>query len=379
MLDPVFEWFGQFGQSIMGLFRSLWLLVTSPFRAVVAVYRRSGWILRIVLLGFLIPIVVGYAWLGWHAAWIRGYDVNYPDKFDFTSSLKATAGDQVSVEGGEESTKTCGRSFVVSVTSELIDLNVNQNNWMSSNPIYKSGFFFLMDWDQTWFMDNKAAFQRGVHQAVTRTAIELADALGRVRGTSQIDPDLKAAKGNVQFNQYTWYFNPFDNQPFGPTTSTPSYFKRAKESMDKYNDRLANCKATFDARGDNLLQFLDRVAKDIGSASAVIKQRAEDYNSGWFDTRADDIFWYAKGQLYAYYGIMKALRVDFADVVKSRKLDDIWDLMDEHLKSAIALDPFIVSNGREDGWMMPTHLTTIGFYILRARSNLVEVRSVLDR
>jgi hypothetical protein len=28
---------------------------------------------------------------------------------------------------------------------------------------------------------------------------------------------------------------------------------------------------------------------------------------------------------------------------------------------------------------MPTHLTTMGFYVLRVRSNLVEVRSVLDR
>jgi len=28
---------------------------------------------------------------------------------------------------------------------------------------------------------------------------------------------------------------------------------------------------------------------------------------------------------------------------------------------------------------MPTHLATMGFYILRARSNLVELRQVLDR
>ena len=87
----------------------------------------------------------------------------------------------------------------------------------------------------------------------------------------------------------------------------------------------------------------------------------------------------SKGQLYAYYGILKAARADFHDVVETRGVSDIWDLMDEHLYSAIALDPFIISNGREDGWMMPTHLTTIGFYILRARSNLVEIRSVLDR
>ena len=53
--------------------------------------------------------------------------------------------------------------------------------------------------------------------------------------------------------------------------------------------------------------------------------------------------------------------------------------MEEQTLSAINLDPLIVSNGKEDGWLMPTHLTTIGFYILRVRSNLIELRSILDR
>jgi len=164
-----------------------------------------------------------------------------------------------------------------------------------------------------------------------------------------------------------------------PTTPTPTFYRNAHNALINYNRRLAACNATFDARADNLLQFLDRVAKDIGSASAVIKDRSEKYNAGWFDTRADDIFMNAKGQLYAYHGILKAIRADFSEVVKSRKLDDIWDLMEAHLERAISLDPFIISNGREDGWLMPTHLATLGFYILRARSNLVEIRSVLDR
>ena len=71
------------------------------------------------------------------------------------------------------------------------------------------------------------------------------------------------------------------------------------DSLHAYNARLAACDATFDARTDNLLQFLDRIAKDIGSTSAAIKDRAEQYHSGWFDTRADDIFMHARGQLYA--------------------------------------------------------------------------------
>ena len=378
MLDPIFEWLGRMFSAFGAWIKAGILAIIWPFTATYAFYKRSGLIIKLVLGVLIIPFVLGYAWFFWNTAWIRDFDVNYPEKYKFTERLRP-AGDQVAPEGGAETTMTCGRSYIVEVTADLLDFNVNRNAWISSNPLYKAGLFWLLEWDQTWFFDNKAAFQRGVHQAASRTAIELADALGRVRGTSAIDPDLKTAKGNVQFNQYTWYFNMFDEQPFGPTTPSPTYFRNALESLKKYNRRLMECGATFDARADNLLQFLDRVAKDIGSASAVIKERSEAYNSGWFDTRADDIFWYSKGQLYAYYGIMKASRADFQEVIKARGVTDIWDLMEEHLFRAISLDPFIVSNGREDGWMMPTHLTTIGFYILRARSNLVEIRSVLDR
>ncbi len=378
MFDPIIDWIRRIVSAIWASIVAAIRFVTAPFRYITALYRKSGWIIRGVIIILIIPFVVGYAWFFWHAAWIRGYDNNYPARYNFAQST-VPAGDQVSVEGGDTTTRTCGRSYIVDVTADLIEFNVDENLWMSSNPLYKAGLFWALEWDQTWFMDNKAAFQRGVHQAASRTAIELADALGRVRGTSQIDPDLKVAKGNVQFDQYTWYFNIFDEQPFGPTTPTPTYFRSAMQSLRKYNERLEGCSATFDARADNLLQFLDRIAKDIGSMSAQIKERSEKYNSGWFDTRADDIFMYAKGELYAYYGILQASRADFSQVVSSRELDDIWDRMEDHVRRAIELDPFIIANGREDGWLMPTHLTTIGFYILRARSNLVEIRSVLDR
>ena len=76
----------------------------------------------------------------------------------------------------------------------------------------------------------------------------------------------------------------------------------------------------FDARADNLKNYLDRVASDIGSTSAILKDRAENYNYGFFDPRADDRFWFAYGQLYAYYGLMKAAEADFEDVIKQRNL-----------------------------------------------------------
>ncbi|RVK09954.1 DUF2333 domain-containing protein, partial [Sinorhizobium meliloti] len=51
----------------------------------------------------------------------------------------------------------------------------------------------------------------------------------------------------------------------------------------------------------------------------------------------------------------------------------------KQLRAALRIQPLIISNGREDGWIMPTHLATMGFYILRVRSNLVEMRDILAR
>ena len=45
--------------------------------------------------------------------------------------------------------------------------------------------------------------------------------------------------------------------------------------------------------------------------------------------------------------------------------------------SSLRVQPFIIANGREDGWIFPTHLTTMGFYVLRVRSNMVEISNVL--
>jgi len=378
LLDPIIDWikkiFALMIATVKGAIR--WLL--APFVYLYTLYKTSGWILRSILLVLLIPVIITYGWFIWSALWIRGYDINYVDKYKL-DELKVTAGEQVSSEGGSDTTKTCGRSAIAMVTSDLIDFNVNQNSWISSMPAYKGGFFGF-SWDNTPWLDNKASFQRGVHQAIQRTTVELTDTLGRIRGTSEVNKDLQSARSAVQFDEFTWYFNPFDGKrPFGPTTKTPTYYRGAIKQLNKFNDDLANCKATFDVRADNLRTLVDRIAKDIGSTSASIKKRSEISNAGWFDVLADNQFMFSKGQLYGYYGILRAAHADFRDIIEKRNLGDVWDNMESQVKAALELDPMIISNGREDGWMMPTHVTTMGFYILRVRSNLVEIRSVLDR
>ncbi len=354
-----------------------------PFAWLGRWYVRRGWILKAVFGAIVLGIVGLYGYFFWNTQHWADFDTTYA-----TAYVRDVGSDQRSTPGAPETTaedgtaqsqapaaSRCERSLIVDATADLVDFNVNRNAWISSMLLYKLGLFGL-DWDDTPFFDNKASFQRGVNQAVRRTAIELVDMLGRVRGTSQVDSNLQNARGNLQFDEYAWYFG---LSPFGPKTPTPSFYRSATKDLQAFNERLVACEAVFDARADNLLQFLDRIASDIGATTAILRDRSEEYNSGWFDTRADDRFWFAYGQLYGYYGILTAARADFGDVIAQRRLEPLWSTLSEQLVAALNIQPFIISNGAESGWLMPSHLAIMGFYILRVRSNLVEIRLVLDR
>lgn len=375
MLDPVVAFvqrvFAAIGRAI-GLVVA-WILW--PFLAVGAWYRGRTWIIKGPIGIVLLVLVAAYGYFIWNTQVWTGFDPDYVNAYNL-AARKNDAGQPVkAAAGGTAPANACQTSAIVDVTADLIDLNVNKNAWISSTLLYKLGLFGA-DWDHTPWLDNKASFQRGVNQAVRRTTVELVDSLGRVRGTSGINANLQAARGNMQFDEETWYFG---INPFGPKTPTPSFYRAAMRDLRAFNVSLGKCEATFDARSDNFIEFLDRIANDIGNTSAIIRERSEMHNGGWFDFRADDRFWFAYGQLYGYYGVLSAAGADFDAVIAQRGIAPLWTESLKQLQSALRIQPVIISNGREDGWIMPTHLATMGFYILRVRSNLVEMRDVLAR
>jgi len=352
-----------------------------PFRKIAGLAAGRGRFVKAVLAAVLLLIVLLYGYFFWVTQRWTNFNPDYAATYESAEpgaaekSAAPMGGIVTTEEEADTPAQTCRRSLIVDATAGLVDFNVNQNAWISSMLLYKLGLFGI-PWERTPFFDNKAAFQRGVNQAIRRTTIELVDTLGRVRGTSQIDADLQKARGNLQFDEETWYFG---LRPFGPKTPTPSFYRSAIGDLKAFNARLEKCEAVFDARADNLLLFIDRIANDIGATSAILRERSEKYNLGWFDPRADDRFWFAYGQLYGYYGILTAAHADFKDVIAQRGLTQVWDELEDQLRAALRIRPLIISNGAEDGLLMPSHLATLGFYILRVRSNLIEIRLILDR
>ena len=373
MLDPIIALFERVFRAMgrgLGLVVA-WLLW--PFMAAHGWYTGRSWMIKIPIAAFLVLLVGLYGYFIWQTQVWTNFNPNFVDAYKLGErNLSAGVEKPAAAAGGA---KTCQRSAIVDVTADLIDTNVNQNAWISSMVLYKLGLFGT-DWDHTPFLDNKASFQRGVNEAVRRTTVELVDTLVRMRGTSAINANLQSARSKMQYEESNWYFG---LSPFGPLTPTPSQYRAAITDLRNFNAELEGCTATFDTRADNLMTFVDRVANSLGGTSAILKERAEQHANGWFDTRADDRFWFAYGQLYGYYAILSAVRADFDQVLNERNLKPIWVETLKQFQGALKVQPAIISNGREDGWIMPNHLSTMGFYILRVRSNLVEIRAIIDR
>jgi hypothetical protein len=373
MLDPIITF-------IQGIFSAIgrgvgiviaWLLF--PFMSASRWYASRGLIIKGVV-GLILLFLVGiYGHFIWQTQVWSTFNPDFVSSYKFDQRKLAAGADVPNTDAAAP--KKCQSSAIVDVAATLIDFEVNQNTWISSMPTYKAGFFGL-DWDSTPFLDNKASFQRGVNQAVRRTTIELVDTLTRVRATSGINRNLQDARQNMQYNEESWYIG---FSPFGFRTPTPDIYRQAITELRDFNKELENCQAVFDGRADNLLQFLDRISNDLGSTSAMLKERSEKHSAGWFDTRADDRFWFAYGQMYGYYAILTATRADFMPVIAEKNLGVLWKQMLDRFRSTLNIQPAIISNGREDGWIMPNHLSTQGFYLLNARNTLVDIRDVIDR
>jgi hypothetical protein len=368
MFDGIISFFSRLFEAIGRNIGRLiaWLLY--PFVAIGRWYTRRGWILRVVVGLLLLVWLAGYVRFIWTTQRWTNFDPDYVAAFELDTHGGEPGEPAASGQG-------CTDSAIVTVSAELIDYNVNQNLWIPSIFLYKVGLFGL-DWRYTPFFDNQAAFQLGINQVLRRTSIELADRLGRVRGTSQIDQNLQDARGDLAYGEDYWYFS---RDPFGFRTPSWGSYRSAQRNLLAFNEKLKQCTGTFDARADNLLEFLDRVASDIGSTSDILRVRIEQSDAGWFDTRADDRFWFAYGQLYAYYGILSAAQADFTSVFQEKGLARLWQRTSEQLRAALDIQPIIISNGSESSWIMPSHLATMGFYLLRVRANLVEIRDVLKR
>jgi hypothetical protein len=258
-----------------------------------------------------------------------------------------------------------GGSRAVAVTAALIDREIDKNGWTANDPFFLPGAL----------LDNMPNFQQGIISALARFAFELTDQIGRTRGSSQTDADLQEAAGQLQLPGNKWVWDP--STSLGITATSEQQYRKAMRALLNYNQRLIAGQATFERRADNLLATLDRIAADLGSASAALEQRIEEHSGDLVDFRADDLFYNTKGRLYGYAMILRELGQDFDKVIADKDLTKVWQQLVDNLFVAATLQPWWVVNGAPDSQFLPSHLAAQGFFLLRARTQMREVTNIL--
>ncbi|MFL5336760.1 MAG: DUF2333 family protein [Geminicoccaceae bacterium] len=265
---------------------------------------------------------------------------------------------------GAETVVPDSASRAVALAADMIDREVNQNRWVANDPFFQPGYL----------LDNMPAYQTGMVSAIGRFTTELRDRVARVRGSSAVDPDLESAAGRINYPGDEWIFE-WSGTPVQP--SSESQYRRGLDDLRRYNERLAQGKAVYERRADNLLATLDRISNDLGGDSAALTQEVDEGTSNFLDFNADNLFYSIKGKLYAYYLILRELEKDFAPVIKEKNLQASWAELLTSLRLGATLRPWVVSNGPLDSVATPNHLAGEGFLLLRVRTKLEEIIDIL--
>ena len=255
------------------------------------------------------------------------------------------------------------QSQSVATAIALVEREVVTNYWVANDPWFLPG---------AW-VDNTSAYQQGIVASVARFGVEMTDNIGRVRGSSIADKDLEKAAGLLKYSGKVWRFD--FSTSLMPTATSEEQYMAAIKLMRRYNDLLAKDVVTFERRSDNLQTTLRRFASDLGNESAILEQ-AQGELWTW---DADGVYFYTKGKMYAYYLLLRDLGVDFKEVIEDKELTKAWDDMLQSLRMASSLTPLVIFNGDGDSIIPPPHLSAQGFALLRARTKIKEIESILEK
>ena len=244
-----------------------------------------------------------------------------------------------------------------------------------------------------FYLDNIPNWEFGVLVQVRDLSRAFRESFSRSQSQSTEDPDLIIAEPNFHFNNDSWLFPP-----------TESEYSEAIASLESYLSRIsdpANAEAQFYARADNLVDWLLAVESRLGSMSqrlsaSVRAQRVNTDMAGelgaaqstparaevslktpWLEI--DDIFYEARGATWALMHFLKAVEIDFEDVLSDKNAQASLSQIIRELEASQRSIFFpIILNGSGFG-VFANHSLTMANYISRANAAIIDLRSLLSQ
>ena len=129
---------------------------------------------------------------------------------------------------------------------------------------------------------------------------------------------------------------------------------------------------------ENLLKLLALINRDTGRIMNKLETEVREHSTDWFDNAADNVFYNAQGQMYAYYVVLKAMAEDFKPQILNADQYENWTILTKTLEDGLALSPAVVRNGEADSVFAPNHLLILGGYAAKARYQINLIMTALQ-
>ncbi len=309
-------------------------------------------------------VVVGVLWFIWDTE---------PDTFDVRQAAVERA-------GGDESALVPGYVTTATVI-ETAEVMLGKPGGYLSNDLTPPGLL----------MDNIPNWEFGVLTELRDATRALRNDFGRSQTQSVEDKDLQVADPQFSFDSESWML-----------PATESEYRKGITALESYLRRLSDPRvqgAQFYARADNLRDYFAVVEKRLGSLSqrlsaSVGQLRVNVDLAG--DTRAhqstptpedqvvstpwleiDDIFYEARGYTWALLHMLRAIEVDFGDVLQGKNaVVSLRQIIRELEQAQEAVWSPMILNGTGFG-MLANHSLIMTSYISRANAAVLDLRTVL--
>ncbi len=316
--------------------------------------RAIGGVLGVYLLGAL---VVGWYWS------------LEPELFPVQEQARAAAEQaQVQLVPGYTTVET-----LKTVTGALLD----KSGGYLSNDIAPPGLW----------LDNMPNWEYGVLVQVRDLARALRKDFARSQSQSTEDADLAKAEPKLHFDSNSWALPASEQE-----------YRDAIRSLTRFQKRLGDptqTQAQFYARADNLRNWLTDVETRLGSLSqrlsasvgqmrlntdvsgAIPAGSEEIIKTPWL--QIDNVFYEARGQAWALSHFLRAIEVDFADVLaKKNATVGVRQIIRELEAAQEPLWSPMILNG--DGFgVLANHSLVMANYISRANAAIIDLRQLLEQ
>lgn len=308
-------------------------------------------------------LFIGLLLLGWY--WSQE-----PQPFDVATAYQ---GDSPSTTG----------AVTTATLIEVIDIMLEKPGGYLSNDVLPPGLW----------LDNLPNWEFGVLVQIRDLSKAMRESYSRSQSQSTEDIDLALAEPRFNVNHTSW-----------AVPWPESEYAEGRDHLQNYLNRLTDTddyNAQFYARADNLSYWLATVETRLGSLSqrlsaSVGQRRINTDLSGaagakqstsapaelmvktpWLEI--DNIFYEARGTAWALLHFLKAVEIDFADVLERKNaVASVRQIVRELEMTQQPVRSPIIVNGEGFG-LVANHSLVMASYVSRANAAIIDLRELLSR